>query len=115
MENSKLPTAEQIMSFDDKFYLSVPVEGYTSLSLNASGTTEWGDVDGLQQRELSRCYLHYEDDQKIEFSNVYNPDTLLVELVKALHDKEVHQVVETLKGEDFPYRVASENDIHWPC
>lgn len=115
MEKSNLPTAEQIMSFDDKFYLSIPIQGYTSLSLNSSGTTEWGETDGLEEPECSRCFLHYGDHQRIEFANVYSTDTLLIELVKALHDKEDHQVVETLKGEDFPYRVSSENDIHWPC
>lgn len=115
MEQNNLPTVEQIMNFDDKFYLSIPVQGYTSLSLNASGTTEWGDTDGLEEPELSRCFLHYGDDQKIEFVNVHSTDTLLIELVKALHDKEDHEVVEIIKSESFPYRMANENDIHWPC
>lgn len=52
MEKSNLPTPEQIMSFDDKFYLSIPIQGYTSLSLNSSGTTEWGDTDGLEEPDL---------------------------------------------------------------
>ena len=103
------------MAFDDKFCLSIPIQGYTTLSLNKNGTTIWGDTETLEEPESSRCFLHYGDDQKIEFANVNDTEALLIELVNALHDKEDHQVVETIKGKDFPYRISFDYDIHWPC
>ncbi|MBA4293800.1 hypothetical protein C0431_12630 [bacterium] len=114
MTEKILPTEEQIMAFDENYSVSVEIYGTAALALNANGQTELGASDDFEPSSRAHCYVFIED-EKVSFSSVKDTDEFMIELVNALHDVDPSDAIEKLRSDDFPYRLANDNDIHWPC
>lgn len=114
MNEQTNPTAEEIMAFDDKYSFSVEVHGMIPLSLNANGSTEMGDPEGIEINGLSYCKLYLSDEIAVAFSEVKDPDDLLLEIVRGIHDKTPEEAISYMESNDFPYSPDNEYDIYFP-